>query len=224
MTLHNHNTLVVQEYETLKIIFTEEGWINATQTAKNFNKVAYEYIRSKTTQDYMEALAESLNTNTENLRITKRGNTDDSGTFLHPKLAIDFARWISPKFAIWCDNKISEILNKKVVQLTPAEMILQQAQQLVDNERRLKEHDNRLSLLEAKITTRQDDFFSIAGYASLKGILMPLQKASELGRKASNLCKKKSISVEKINDPRFGSVGVYPIEILEEIFFAIKNQ
>jgi hypothetical protein len=107
------NQLVVLNYLSDKIVFTSDGWINATQTAKNFNKVAYEYIRAKSTQEYMQALAEQLNCDTENLRIAKKGgnvNEVEQGTFLHPKLSVDFARWISPKFAIWCDGEIEKLL------------------------------------------------------------------------------------------------------------------
>ena len=41
---------------------------------------------------------------------------DDScqGTFLHPDLAILFARWINPDFAVWCDAIIKQILTGKI--------------------------------------------------------------------------------------------------------------
>ncbi|WP_304671781.1 KilA-N domain-containing protein, partial [Neisseria blantyrii] len=32
----------------------------------------------------------------------------------HPKLAVDFARWLNPKFAVWCDEQIEILLNGKV--------------------------------------------------------------------------------------------------------------
>jgi hypothetical protein len=110
------SNVIVKEYLSHKIVFTSDGWLNATQTAKNYGKVAYEYLRSKAAKEYMEALAKHLNCDTENLRITQKGNTSEfeQGTFLHPKLAIDFARWISPDFAIWCDEQIANILNQKV--------------------------------------------------------------------------------------------------------------
>jgi hypothetical protein len=45
-----------------------------------------------------------------------------------------------------------------------------------------------------------------------------LKLASNLGRKASALCKQREIPTEEILDPRFGSVKTYPITILEEVF------
>ncbi|WP_327190602.1 KilA-N domain-containing protein [Pseudomonas libanensis] len=32
------------------------------------------------------------------------------GTWLHPKLAVAFARWISPDFSVWCDLHIDALL------------------------------------------------------------------------------------------------------------------
>ena len=42
--------------------------------------------------------------------------------------------------------------------------------------------------------------------------------ASRLGRRASRVCNDNNIPIEKVNDPRFGYVGSYPEEILEEVF------
>ena len=39
---------------------------------------------------------------------SKRGK--NGGTWLHPKLAIAFARWLSPDFAAWCDIQLDAIL------------------------------------------------------------------------------------------------------------------
>jgi len=106
--------LIVFNYLSEKITFTDNGWINATQTAKNFNKDVRGYTRSEQFKSYSEALMEDLNcANSTQLIKTFEGR--DGGTFLHPKLAIDFARWISPKFAIWCDKQIAIILNSEGV-------------------------------------------------------------------------------------------------------------
>jgi KilA-N domain len=50
------------------------------------------------------------------LVIVKKGSVENGGgTWLHPKLAIDFARWLSPDFAVWCDLQIEKILRLKTV-------------------------------------------------------------------------------------------------------------
>ncbi|PSJ79956.1 hypothetical protein C7N83_09155 [Neisseria iguanae] len=46
------------------------------------------------------------------LVIVKKGApATGGGTWLHPKLAIDFARWLNPHFAVWCDEQIEKILS-----------------------------------------------------------------------------------------------------------------
>ena len=47
------------------------------------------------------------------LVIIKKGGNNKTlqGTWLHPKLAVDFARWLDPKFAVWCDEQIEQILS-----------------------------------------------------------------------------------------------------------------
>ncbi|MEF6041736.1 KilA-N domain-containing protein, partial [Escherichia coli] len=36
------------------------------------------------------------------------------GTWLHPKLAVRFARWLSVDFEIWCDEQIDAIIQGSV--------------------------------------------------------------------------------------------------------------
>ena len=54
--------------------------------------------------------------NTGKSRITKsrfikakRGNA--GGTWLHPKLAVAFARWCDIDFALWCDEQIEALIS-----------------------------------------------------------------------------------------------------------------
>lgn len=95
---------------------------------------------------------------------------------------------------------------------------------LVQNVLILKEHDKRLEateqkikVLEAKTTLRQDRF-AIAGYASLHNIKVSLIEAASLGRAASKICKDAGIHCDKINDPRFGQIKTYPSDILYSLF------
>src|SRR5690606_29415618 len=47
-----------------------------------------------------------------NLIVTNRGNHSDGreqGTWLHEDIAIEFARWLSPSFAIWCNDRIKDL-------------------------------------------------------------------------------------------------------------------
>lgn len=209
--------LIVSNYLSSKIIFTSDGWINATQTAKNFNKVAYEYLRSKSTQEYMKALAEHLNCDTENLRITKKGNTNEfeQGTFLHPKLAIDFARWISPKFAIWCDKQIANILNEN--------------QNPKDNIANTKKHLKRYEVNKKNIP---NGYFSMIEEA-IYHVILPLELDGKdlidkclpdgsLGKGFCSFLKSKGFDTTQLptykhhfEDGRVVNANLYPDEVLQ---------
>ena len=109
-------------FGNIAVSFREDGYLNATQIAAHFGKLPKDYLKTEQTQQYISALAESLSERTKiltdenQLVIVKKGNSKNftQGTWLHPKLAIHFARWLDPKFAVWCDEQIEALLNGKV--------------------------------------------------------------------------------------------------------------
>ena len=109
-------------FSNIAVSFREDGYLNATQIAAHFGKLPKDYLKTEQTQQYISALAESLSERTKiltdenQLVIVKKGNSKNftQGTWLHPKLAIHFARWLDPKFAVWCDEQIEALLNGKV--------------------------------------------------------------------------------------------------------------
>ncbi len=109
-----------------------------------------------------------------------------------------------------------ELRNTKEV-LTPAERLLVNAQILVAQEQKLKDHDNRIEALEIKTTTRPE-YYTIAGYARLKGISVNKTNATALGRAAAKACKQKGLEIDSTSDARYGKVNMYPIEVLNEVF------
>lgn len=110
-----------------------------------------------------------------------------------------------------------ELETKERQPLSPAELILHQAQQLVNQEKKIQEHDDRLKELEAKAKT-SPDYFTVAGYGSLTGVSVNIKLASKIGRKATAICRANGIEMEETPDPRFGKVKTYPKEVLEQAF------
>ncbi|EMS5778291.1 KilA-N domain-containing protein [Neisseria gonorrhoeae] len=111
-------------FNRFSVSFQENGYLNATAIAEQYDKRVGNYLRNERTQEYITALNERLfNPETRNrataenqLVIIKKGGNDkkSQGTWLHPKLAVDFARWLNPKFAVWCDEQIETLLNGNV--------------------------------------------------------------------------------------------------------------
>jgi len=113
--------------------------------------------------------------------------------------------------------EVEKRARQAIKQLSPAEQLLQNAQLLVEQERKIGEHDNRLNILESKTKTRPD-YFTIAGYGNLNGISVNIKIASRLGRAASKICRDKGFLTDEIKDPRFGKVKMYPMKVLDEVF------
>ena len=136
-------TLKTVNFDGISVSFTENGYLNATMIAKHYGKRVQNYLKSERTQDYLRALDEHLSeapkTASQNsLVIVKKGNSQEfeQGTWLHPKLAIDFARWLNPRFAVWCDMQIEQMLMSSAKSLTA---------QIIETTITLKHFDDNLS-------------------------------------------------------------------------------
>jgi len=94
------NNVISLSFEGITVQFNLDGWINATRAAARFGKVPNEWLRLSSTREYLKKLAVRVPvSNTGKSRITfvtaRRGNSADSGTWIHPRLAVKFARWLS---------------------------------------------------------------------------------------------------------------------------------
>ena len=85
----------------------EDGFINLTQMCESNGKRIDNFLRLKQTKEYISSLENSL---TSEVVQKKEGNSVDSGTWGHPSLAINLARWISSDFAVWCDAHIFNLM------------------------------------------------------------------------------------------------------------------
>lgn len=96
-------------YQGEPVRFNSDGWINAADAARQFGKRVDHWLANAETKQYIDALAEALNTRDPgDLILSRRGRS--GGTWLHPKLAVAFARWLDVRFAVWCDLHIDALL------------------------------------------------------------------------------------------------------------------
>lgn len=111
--------LQIFEYGTSPIQFDViDGQVmaNATSMAVANGKKMNNYLRSKSTSDYIQSLEKRYANLRNGIVVVKQGGTDQ-GTWIHEKLILDFARWCSPDFAVWCDEKIADLLKEGHVRL-----------------------------------------------------------------------------------------------------------
>jgi hypothetical protein len=99
---------IVASYGEFQVSFTAEGWFNATTASEKYGKRPVDWLSLETTQDYLAALSSYLKCEKSSLLKTRRGN--NGGTWLHPKLAVAFSRWLDADFGVWCDMQIDGII------------------------------------------------------------------------------------------------------------------
>ena len=109
--------------------------------------------------------------------------------------------------------------------MTAGEILMAQAQGMIALEKaqqlqaqQIALQNERLTKIEAKITTKNEDYFTISGYSNIIGKKVPLQTAITLGRKAAKICVQRDIPMGNEYDAKYGFVKSYPTEVLKEVF------
>lgn len=106
------NYITHEEDDQLIYMRSTDGYVNATAMCKSFGKDFKTYNRSNTTKRFVTALSSRCKICTTDIIITQQGGEPHlQGTWIHPKLAIHLAQYLSPEFAvtvsIWIDDWIS---------------------------------------------------------------------------------------------------------------------
>ena len=143
-------TAIIQySYEGTPISFsnTDGVMINATQMAKPFGKMPRHWLNNQQTKDFIQELSALRNLKASDLVRVTNGN--NGGTWMHEDVALEFARWLSPKFAIWCNDRIKELLSSGVATVSDDDDIIAQAMNVL--QRRLDEKTQRLQLAESQL-------------------------------------------------------------------------
>lgn len=121
------SNLIQREFKGQMFTFREDGYFNMTEAAKQFGKRMENFWANVATTEYLIELqavlekhwnpsdfsSRDLAVEDARLRLTDSQRGRNGGTWGHPKLAVFFARWLSPAFAVFCDAVIDDILNKK---------------------------------------------------------------------------------------------------------------
>jgi hypothetical protein len=102
----NASGLVVRTWNDAPISRRDsDGFADATAMCQANGKLYADYQRLERTTAYIAALGESLNLPADQLVLTTTSGPNHlRGTWIHPRLAVDLARWLSPQFAVWMDG------------------------------------------------------------------------------------------------------------------------
>lgn len=123
---------VIYSYKGSEISFMsgDNVLINATQMAKPFGKQPIDWLKTNQSKDYIETFSKLKFISLADLvQVIKGGN--NPGTWMHEDVALEFARWLSPAFAIWCNDRIKELLKTGVTTVSNDDEAIAYAMQVL---------------------------------------------------------------------------------------------
>lgn len=125
-------------------------------------------------------------------------------------------------------EKLAKQKPEELDAVTEMEMIARTATRMAELQRKALEQEKQLKLAEARLAAIEAEQgrymapsgnkYTILGFAVKHGLEISSAIAGQKGKKAASLCRTKGIDIERIYDPRFGKVGLYPESVLIEVF------
>ena len=99
-----------------------DGYFNGTSMCTAFKKLLKDYLRNGQTSKYLDALADQSQACSESTRrnrlvdfatvraslVQVQNGGPNRGSWIHERVAVDLARWLSPDFAVWMDGWVLE--------------------------------------------------------------------------------------------------------------------
>lgn len=174
-------------YDGMNVSFARKGetvMVNATEMAKKFGETPAHWFENAETAKFITALAAARNIkpkseiptslNTRELaaifptlvNVVKGGNVANvtQGTWMHEDVAIEFARWLSPAFAIWCNDRIKELLTIGITAtpqtiesiLADPSSAIRMLQELVEERKQRKAAEQQCQLAESKASLLEE--------------------------------------------------------------------
>lgn len=153
------NTLTtIMYYDDTPINFAKgrDVMVNATDMAKPFGKRPAKWLELPTTKVFLNSLCEVRKSDITQLVTTTKGNSSkfEQGTWMHEDVALEFARWLSPEFAIWCNDRIKELLTMGMTATPPTlEQMINDPELVIGLATKLKkqreENDQLITKIEA---------------------------------------------------------------------------
>jgi len=99
---------------------TTDCYVNATAMCKANGKRWKDYRESDRCQLYLDALESVAGISVHALVESRSGGAGGGGTWVHPQVAVDLARWISAPFAVWMDGWfLEELQTRQAAQARP---------------------------------------------------------------------------------------------------------
>lgn len=127
--------------------------VNATEMARPFRKRAVDWLNTQSAKDFVNALSEVRKITSADLVAVTKGGLQQ-GTWMHEDVALEFARWLSPAFAIWCNDRIKELFRTGIATVRNDDEAIAYAMEVLN--KRLSESKQRVQILEGENSHLQE--------------------------------------------------------------------
>lgn len=201
------NTPIVYDYKGSKISFAngKNVMVNATEMAKSFGKRPAKWLELPSTKEFLAALTDVRKSDFALIQTDKGGVSGGGGTWMHEDVALEFARWLSPAFAIWCNDRIKELLKYGMTATQPTldemvnnpDLVIRMATQLKqerEEKARLEiqnaQANERIVLQDTQLKQQAPKVIEWDKYISSDGTFTTTQIAKEYGWGAKTLNNK----------------------------------
>ena len=204
--------------------------------SKAVGKKVSAFLRLKETKQYISLLetryADShIGEGKEILRIVKGGNDKHlQGTWMHQKLALKFAGWLSPEFELWVYDRIEELLTNGITtvngRLQPEfirafkllyDKVQNQEFEIENLKGDLDEIKGYVQILEEGVVSVDEGYYTITAFCRKNRKRCSLSEAQNWGKKAAALSRHKGYAIGSVHNAEWIRVGTYHEDILEEI-------
>ena len=129
--------------------------VNATEMAKVFGKYPKDFLTNKQTKEFLSSLSAVRRIPlTELVKVVQGGDPQMQGTWMHEDVALEFARWLSPAFAIWCNDRIKELLTQGVATISDDDEAIFYAMRVL--QKRIDDKQHALECARETITTQSE--------------------------------------------------------------------
>lgn len=192
--------LVSFDFNSHNIAFTQDAFVNLTEMCAAFKKRPVDFLKLDSTQRFLVALAADTGLSVDSkceesshlnqLLVTQRGQ-HGGGTWAHPDLALECARWLSPEFAIWTNRTIRKLLSGECLHNA------QDFRALARLECKLKELNAEAALLRRRMgrMTHVEGNVSVWPYLRAAGLELPRTTCARVALAASRLCAAEGVVV-----------------------------
>ena len=161
-TAAGKTAIQIYSYEGSNVTFAPKGgnvMVNANEMAKPFGKRATHWLNNQSTKEFLQELSGLRNLTPSDLVQVRCG--DNGGTWMHEDVALEFARWLSPKFAIWCNDRIKELLTRGVATVSDDDETIARAmvvlnRRLAASQEKIAFQQRQLEIVEQNVRVQQD--------------------------------------------------------------------